>query len=52
MNAIGIFAGRGDVVLGMAFALLVGAWVGWKLRGIAVWVKAKKESKNAQPFKG
>lgn len=35
MNAIGLFAGRGDVVLAMGLALLVGAWIGWKLRGAA-----------------
>ena len=32
MNTIGLFAGRGDVILAMGLALLVGAWVGWQLR--------------------
>jgi hypothetical protein len=31
MNAVGIFAGRGDVVLAMGLALLIGMWVGWQL---------------------
>jgi len=31
---VGIFAGRGDVVLAMGLALLVGGWFGWALRGL------------------
>ena len=31
MNAVGLFAGRGDVVLAMGFAVLVGIWIGWYL---------------------
>jgi hypothetical protein len=40
MTAVGLFAGRGDVVLAMGLALLVGCWVGWQLRG--VWYRFKK----------
>lgn len=29
MNAVGIFAGRGDVILAMGLALIVGMWLGW-----------------------
>lgn len=30
MTTVGLFAGRGDVVLAMVLALLVGAWIGWQ----------------------
>lgn len=29
MNTVGIFAGRGDVILGMGMSLLVGGMLGW-----------------------
>lgn len=33
MNAtVGIFAGRGDVILAMALAVILGIWLGWMLR--------------------
>lgn len=35
MTAVGLFAGRGDVILAMGLALLVGGLFGWWLRGIA-----------------
>jgi hypothetical protein len=34
MTSVGLFAGRGDVVLSMVLALLFGAWAGWQLRGL------------------
>lgn len=40
MTAVGLFAGRGDVILAMGLALLVGAWVGWQLRGL--WLRIQK----------
>jgi hypothetical protein len=40
MNTVGLFAGRGDVILAMGLALLVGGFLGWKLRGLAF--KARK----------
>lgn len=46
MTAVGIFAGRGDVVLGMGLALLVGFWVGWQVRRFFEWAKARKVSKT------
>lgn len=33
MTAVGLFAGRGDVILAMGLALLVGCWIGWRIRG-------------------
>ena len=42
MNAVGIFAGRGDVVLGMAFAVLFGFWAGWQFRSLWAWWKLRK----------
>ena len=42
MTAVGMFAGRGDVVLAMGVALILGLIVGWKLRGfVGVIVKRK-----------
>jgi cytochrome oxidase assembly protein ShyY1 len=32
MTAVGIFAGRGDVILAMGLALIVGVWLGWQLK--------------------
>jgi uncharacterized protein YneF (UPF0154 family) len=29
MTAVGVFAGRGDVILAMGLALIVGIWLGW-----------------------
>lgn len=43
MNTIGIFAGRGDVILGMAFALLVGMWIGYQACRLRVWVTNKRK---------
>jgi hypothetical protein len=31
-TAVGIFAGRGDVILAMGMAFVFGSWVGWKLK--------------------
>ena len=31
MTAVGLFAGRGDVVLAMGLAVLVGFWIGWQV---------------------
>lgn len=33
MNTVGVFAGRGDVILGMSFALAFGVIAGWWFRG-------------------
>lgn len=35
MTAVGMFAGRGDVVLGYLVCLLAGVAMGWFLRGQA-----------------
>lgn len=34
MTAVGLFAGRGDIVLALGLALLVGVLAGWWMRGI------------------
>ena len=34
MNTVGIFAGRGDVILAMGMALLFGTALGWYARGL------------------
>lgn len=39
MTTVGIFAGRGDVILAMGLAILVGIWIGWHLRGI--WLRVR-----------
>lgn len=33
MNTVGVFSGRGDVVLAMLFAVVVGGLIGWYTRG-------------------
>lgn len=43
MSAVGIFAGRGDVILAMGLALIVGIWIGWQLRRAADWINAKRK---------
>lgn len=43
MTAVGLFAGRGDVVLAMGLALLVGCWVGWQAR--CLWERFKPKPK-------
>jgi len=42
MSTVGIFAGRGDVLVAMVLALIIGVWVGWQLRRAVDWVKAKR----------
>lgn len=41
MSTVGIFAGRGDVLVAMGLALVIGIWVGWKLNDIVDWVRSK-----------
>lgn len=42
MNTVGIFAGRGDVVLAMGLALVIGVWVGWQIHRFKAWVSSKR----------
>jgi hypothetical protein len=49
MSTVGIFAGRGDVLVAMAFAILIGFYLGYKWRGLVEWFtnrKLKKEMTN------
>ena len=48
MTAVGMFAGRGDVVLAMGLALMFGLWAGWQLRGLWVRLQPRKEAKPAE----
>jgi hypothetical protein len=41
MNTVGIFAGRGDTILAMGLAFIVGMWVGWKL--CSLWKKFRNK---------
>lgn len=45
MNAVGIFAGRGDVILGYVAALVLGVIIGWVLHRwkIAAFNKLKRK---------
>lgn len=43
MNTIGIFAGRGDVLVAMGFALLIGAWIGWHIQRLFVWLQSLRK---------
>jgi hypothetical protein len=42
MNTVGIFAGRGDVILAMGMALLFGVWCGWQGRKFMEWLRSRK----------
>jgi hypothetical protein len=44
MTAVGIFAGRGDVILALGLALIVGIWMGWQLRRFSIWVASKRKT--------
>lgn len=41
MTAVGLFAGRGDVVLAMGLAVLVGGWIGWQLHRL--WIRIRRQ---------
>jgi hypothetical protein len=43
MNTVGVFAGRGDVILAMGFAVLIGAWVGWQAQRFVAWLRSKRK---------
>lgn len=34
---IGFFAGRGDVVVAMGLAFVIGIWAGWQLKRLKTW---------------
>lgn len=42
MSTVGIFAGRGDVIVAMGLALLIGVWIGWQANRLADWIKSKR----------
>lgn len=46
MNAVGIFAGRGDVILAMIMAGVFGVWVGWYARKLAFYLRTKLNRKE------
>ena len=41
MNTVGVFAGRGDVIIAIFLALLVGSWLGYKLKSLVLKLKGK-----------
>lgn len=41
MNTIGIFAGRGDIIIAFFLALLVGFYIGYKIKTFSIWLKTK-----------
>ena len=43
MSTVGIFAGRGDVLVAMALALIIGIWIGWQLRKTIGWLESKRK---------
>lgn len=48
MNTIGVFAGRGDVILAMGLAFLVGLLLAWWIRGIATsWTQRRLKRRIA-----
>ena len=42
MSAVGIFAGRGDVILAMGLSVMVGFWLGYQGRLLVEWVHKKR----------
>lgn len=42
MSAVGIFAGRGDVILAMGMALVMGVWIGWQAKRLISWIESKR----------
>ncbi len=47
MSTVGIFAGRGDVILTTGLALIAGLWVGWQSRGL--WVRVTGRVTKGRP---
>jgi len=45
---MGIFAGRGDVILAMGLTLVIGFYLGWQARKIYDWTKNKCQKKHQQ----
>lgn len=43
MSTVGIFAGRGDVIVAMGLALLIGVWIGWQTQRFAAWLQSKRK---------
>lgn len=41
MTAVGMFAGRGDVVLAMFMAMVFGMWAGWYAHVLYLRLKAR-----------
>ena len=46
MNTVGVFAGRGDVIVAMGLALLIGAWIGWHVQRFVAWLRNKRAPKK------
>jgi hypothetical protein len=46
VTAVGMFAGRGDVVLAMFMAMIFGIWVGWYVHKFYLRYQAWRESKK------
>lgn len=44
MDMVGIFAGRGDVVIAMMLSGIIGVWIGYNVRKIIEWIKSKRKS--------
>lgn len=41
MATVGIFAGRGDVLMAMALSGLIGIYCGWQMRRCSDWLRRK-----------
>jgi len=46
VSTVGIFAGRGDVLVAMGLALIIGVWIGWKAKSIVNWISTRKLKKE------
>jgi mannitol-specific phosphotransferase system IIBC component len=47
VSAVGVFAGRGDVIVMMGLAMILGSLIGWQLCRFKMWLlsKTKREIK-------
>lgn len=41
MSTVGIFAGRGDVIVAMGLSIVVGIWIGWQAKSLYTFFKAR-----------
>jgi hypothetical protein len=46
MGTVGIFAGRGDVIIALILAMIIGGYIGHKLTRSIQWLSTKFKKEN------